>query len=632
LSDHVTWRNETIPPIPDFNTPSAPFAQTDWENELVDFKDLYDPEVHMRTVPKSWKGFEMSTPLFEEFMKTILIKGKALTVAHFMQQVLTNPEHGYYRNHQRQDDISWDDDIDKNEDDDLWETSPQQSRSMIGPKGDFVTAPEISQIFGESIAVWFITQWKAVLFRSLRLRLIELGPGKGTLIHDIIRAAHLLEKGFFKSIREIHLVEQSGALRQMQKEMLQSIDFVEWEFFEPQNNSATAGTDTKNISDAASSQQSVDQTAHPTIKVKWHNYFSQVVQEVKQNDTSNPKMANLIVAQEFLDALPIHVFVKTPQGWRERLVDLGAFADDVEELEEDILSGAARKETLEPESASSESSSPLKPRLRFVTASDVTAAVSTLLHVDPKTGKGLDPAFDAAPEGQVLEVCPEGILLVQDLAQLIEDHGGGCALLIDYGQVGSTDSLRGYSQHQQVHPLSRPGLVDVTADVDFGAIRHAVNHRTPTTAATKTTVSESKSETKSEDTGELSIEEEFADFFYEDDKKAEKTDTVEEVPQSATSGESDTPPPPPMAWHGAITAFGPITQGKFLASMGAIDRISRFIENDKTTDEEANLAYQALEKLVSPEQMGERYKVLAISAKKDGIFEPAGFDGGDVLP
>jgi NADH dehydrogenase [ubiquinone] 1 alpha subcomplex assembly factor 7 len=165
---------------------------------------------------------------------------------------------------------------------------------------------------------------------------------------------------------------------------------------------------------------------------------------------------------------------------------------------------------------------------------------------------------DKAQVGDVCEVCPEGILLVQDIAQLLEKTTGA-ALIVDYGQEGSTDSIRAFSRHEQVHVLSRPGEVDVTADVDFEALRHAVNAKLEDTASN-----------------------------------------------------------PPMA-------FGPVTQGKFLASMGAMDRVIQLIEDDNTTEEQAADLYYALERLVQPEHMGERYKVLAIARKKAGLYAPPGF-------
>jgi NADH dehydrogenase [ubiquinone] 1 alpha subcomplex assembly factor 7 len=166
-----------------------------------------------------------------------------------------------------------------------------------------------------------------------------------------------------------------------------------------------------------------------------------------------------------------------------------------------------------------------------------------------------------------MEVCPEGLALVQDLALRIEECKGS-ALMIDYGNEGSRDTLRAFRKHQQVDMLSRPGTVDITADVDFGALRNAVNYDLSSTR-----------------------------------KKSSQGDREIELTE----------------------AFGPQKQGQFLASMGAVERTLQLIEDDSTTDDQAEELYTALKRLLSEEDMGERFKVLAIAHKKDGIFPPAGF-------
>ena len=75
----------------------------------------------------------------------------------------------------------------------------------------------------------------------------------------------------------------------------------------------------------------------------------------------------------------------------------------------------------------------------------------------------------------------------------------------------------------------------------------------------------------------------------------------------------------------APVAFGPVTQGEFLMKMGAVDRVVALIEKDSTTDKQAEDLCNALERLTQPEHMGERYKVLAIARKRDGIFAPPAF-------
>lgn len=96
---------------------------------------------------------------------------------------------------------------------------------VIGSQGDFITAPEISQLFGEMVALWCIAQWQEAGFpRSIHL--IELGPGKGTLMQDILRIGSR-QDGFLESLT-VSLVEICGDLRMQQKQMLRDFPFVFW--------------------------------------------------------------------------------------------------------------------------------------------------------------------------------------------------------------------------------------------------------------------------------------------------------------------------------------------------------------------------------------------------------------------
>jgi len=218
-------------------------------------------------------------------------------------------------------------------------------------------------------------------------------------------------------------------------------------------------------------------------------------------------------------------------------------------LREDMMDDEERQRW--KETTSSALADKKRPRLRIVLAPQVTPALETLLKVDEN---GHMPNEDSTAEiGSVIEVNPEGILFCQDIAKLL-DKQGGAALFIDYGQEGSTDSIRAFAKHEQVHFLSRPGQVDVTADVDFAALKHAVNSLNLSTQA-----------------------------------------------------------------------FGPTSQGEFLMSMGAQDRVIQLIESENTTEQQAEDLYAALVRLASPEEMGERYKVMAIASKKEDTFEPPGF-------
>jgi SAM-dependent MidA family methyltransferase len=172
---------------------------------------------------------------------TALIRASGpLTLAEFMALCLQHPEHGYYT-----------------------------TRDPLGAGGDFTTSPEISQMFGELIGLCLAQSWLD-MGAPQRFTLAELGPGRGTLMADILRAT----KGVagFHAAADIVLVETSPALRARQAEALKA--------YAPE----------------------------------WQNSFAPKPQPL------------LLVANEFFDALPIRQFIRDEAGWRERVVGLEAGA------------------------------------------------------------------------------------------------------------------------------------------------------------------------------------------------------------------------------------------------------------------------------------------------------------------
>lgn len=142
------------------------------------------------------------------------------------------------------------------------------TRDPFGPAGDFVTAPEISQMFGELIGIWAVEAWGALNGPST-VRLVELGPGRGTLMADFLRAARVAP-AFFASL-DLHLVETSPVLRDAQRRALTGCG----------------------------------------VPVTWHDSVEDV-----------PPGPVLVIANEFFDAMPVRHYVKTPKGWCPRLVGL----------------------------------------------------------------------------------------------------------------------------------------------------------------------------------------------------------------------------------------------------------------------------------------------------------------------
>jgi len=178
----------------------------------------------------------VSTALKEILTKRIEATGP-ITLADYMADCLMHPEHGYY-----------------------------SQQKIFGTDGDFITAPEVSQMFGEMLGLWLADRWYK-MDKPNQVHLIELGPGRGTLMQDILRATEPVPE--FHSALSVHLIEASAQLRALQAEKVPN--------------------------------------AH------WHDDLSSV-----------PSGPSLLVANEFFDALPIHQFEKLDGSWCERRVNAGA--------------------------------------------------------------------------------------------------------------------------------------------------------------------------------------------------------------------------------------------------------------------------------------------------------------------
>lgn len=241
-------------------------------------------------------------------------------------------------------------------------------RDPLGASGDFTTAPEISQMFGEMIGGWLAHAWMQA-GRPSPFILAELGPGRGTLMSDILRVASRAP-GFVDAAR-IWLVETSPTLRARQADVLGD------------HSPAWAA--------------SVDEL---------------------------PPAPLFLVANEFLDALPIRQFQRADTLWRERMV---AIAND---------------------------------RLTFAWGPG-------------RADADLDARFPHAPDGLFVEVSPVAEAVAARIGGRIAEQGGA-ALLIDYGAWdGTGDTLQALRHHAPAHPLEAPGGADLTAHVNFRAIATA---------------------------------------------------------------------------------------------------------------------------------------------------------------
>ena len=548
---------------------------------VIDRDSMFDPTIHLPHAPKDWKGYEAATPLSDFLMQRIGVSGQPISTAEYMRHALTHPLYGYYTSKEHQNETDGDDDGDGWDDDEYGvnsddagdETqdteaakSAQGPSSIFGRDGDFVTAPELSSVFGHSLCVWFMTVWQQEpMGKPPDVQFVELGPGRGTLMADLLELAHSSKlMDFGQSIRTVHLVEASRELRRQQQETLTNAvgHLVRLEF--------TVGDGSENSDENKEKADTTDDSEKSslvnTIRIEWHDDFSSFQ---SRRDKSVPTM---VIMQEFLDALPIHQFQKTDDGWRERMIDVVS-ADETNE-EGVPVPTTPRASDDDATSAVTPSKQQLIPRLRQVLAPNVTPAVELLL------SSSYDQ-YDHFPEGTVVEICPDALFLIQDVAKVLEESQGA-ALIIDYGEEGTTDTLRAFSRHQQVPLTSRPGKVDVTADVDFFALKNS-----------------------------LSV----------DALKRNNTTTNNNTVDgnSNENGNGGTVP-------SSIHAFGPVPQGEFLMKMGAGELTMNAIEKDETTEEQAQAFADALRYLVMPEQMGEKFKVLALSRKRDGLFGPAGIE------
>lgn len=274
------------------------------------------------------------TPVEERLHRRIALTGP-ITVAEFMAACLTDPD-GYYARHE-----------------------------PFGAAGDFVTAPEISQMFGELLGAFLIDRWNADGCPA-PVDLVELGPGRGTLMADILRVARR-DPRFFGASRVV-LVEASDRLRQIQRDRLSPL--------------------------------------HPRIAFA---------------DAPPAERPIYLVANEFFDALPIRQFVRRGGRWFERTVGLEA------------------------------------GRLAFGLSPFPT------------------PLTEDAPEGAVREVCRAGETLAETIGATLAAHGKGAALIVDYGYHGMVggETFQAVRSHATVDVLTRPGEVDLSAHVDFTALRAA---------------------------------------------------------------------------------------------------------------------------------------------------------------
>lgn len=247
------------------------------------------------------------------------------------------------------------------------------ARQPIGAKGDFITAPEISQIFGELIGLWAVALWQG-MGEPDAVTVAELGPGRGTLMADALRAAQVSPK--LLGGLSVALIERSPVLAAAQRDTLQG--------------------------------------ARPPTS--WYARLDEV-----------PRGPLIVIANEFVDALPIRQFVRRGDAWYERLV-----TNSAEGFAFAVSSSAAGDEDA------------------------------------PDVQEG------AVSEGTVAETRPAALTLVRELARRAPD-APLAALIIDYGhdETGFGDTLQAVRAHRYADPIAAPGDADLSAHVDFAALKRS---------------------------------------------------------------------------------------------------------------------------------------------------------------
>ena len=278
-------------------------------------------------------------------LKEQIVRGGPMSVERYMDACLSDATAGYY-----------------------------PSKQPIGAGGDFITAPEVSQVFGELLGLWSYAVWQS-MGSPEPVIFAELGPGRGTLMADALRALQRLP-GFI-GCADVVLVETSPLLRGVQQETL-----------------ADCGTG-----------------------ISWRERIEAL-----------PPGPLIVIANEFIDALPIRQIVWRGGQWRERCVRIGANGG-------------------------------------FEFCDGPVVASESLRR---------DAQLQQLPESSILEIRPAANATVAALADRAS-QAPLAALIVDYGHEATEcgDTLQAVSRHKFADPLRDPGAVDLTAHVDFGALKDA---------------------------------------------------------------------------------------------------------------------------------------------------------------
>ncbi|EXJ54975.1 uncharacterized protein A1O5_12886 [Cladophialophora psammophila CBS 110553] len=512
--------------------------------------------------PSSVPARKWSTPLAKTIAQAIEVTGP-ISIASYMRQCLTNPDGGYY-------------------------TSSRPSAAdadQFGTAGDFITSPEISQVFGELVGIWLMTEWMAQGRPTEGVQFIEMGPGRGTLMSDLLRTIGQF-KTFASAISAVWLVEAGEGLRTKQKDLLCGENAL-----------------MKEVADQTGKNVWWEATSTQGIPVRW---VEDIALLPAQNHRGAEEMP-FIIAHEFFDALPIHAFESV--------------APKPEDAQQEDAKGQRLTEAGQPIAKPIMATklpqwrellvAPTTPKLTTLLASETEKSLS---HKEPEPDFQLTLAKASTPSSLVIperpryrplkaqvssrvEISPESARYIQDFARRIggsaapsadskgkpkhardeasQRRPAGAALVIDYGPLDTVpvNSLRAIRKHKIISPFIYAGDADISADVDFGALADAALEASP-----------------------------------------------------------------------GVEVHGPVEQGAWLMQLGIKERAGRLLrELDEKTKGGAGEEVEEVEKrrreaelgwrrLVEggPKGMGKAYKVMTIVPENGGRRRPVGFGGGVV--
>lgn len=347
------------------------------------------------------------------------------------------------------------------------------SHDQFGAKGDFVTSPQISQIFGELVGIWVVAEWMAQGKKSAGVCLMEMGPGRGTLMDDMLRTICNFP-ALAQALEIVYMVESSPNLRQAQHKLLcgeselKEID-IGWE---------------------SVSKYSAD------LKIVWAEDIRLVPRSAEQTP--------FIIAHEFFDALPIHVFqsippppqqaestIQTPnrpataprrilqrQQWRELVVSPKP-PHRLKQGEPEFE--LTMSKTATPYSMYLPETSPRYQALREIDGATVEISPDSQAFVRDFAIR----IGGSGPESAVAHTkSPPSSRTVQPATRdesLLKAEPSGAALIMDYGPAATVpaNSLRGIKHHKMVSPFESAGTTDISADVDFLALADSALDASP---------------------------------------------------------------------------------------------------------------------------------------------------------